>query len=171
METWKWIIGFEGGYEISTDGNVRSVDRTIIHKNTTHFLRSQTMKQSLDKSGYLKFTIRLNGVRKTAFTHREMGNAFLMKDYSKQGLDVNHKDLDKTNNKRTNLELITERGNTVHYRESIKHSSRYTGVSWRKQNRKWRASIIINKEQVHLGYFLNEEDASIAYQNKLKSIV
>ena len=47
-------------------------------------------------------------------------------------------------------------------------TSKYIGVNWKKQNKKWRAAIKINGKAKHLGYFDDELEASNAYQEKLK---
>jgi hypothetical protein len=44
-------------------------------------------------------------------------------------------------------------------------SSQYYGVNWSKQRRKWRAVIVVNKKQMHLGFYEDELDAAIAYNN------
>ncbi len=44
-------------------------------------------------------------------------------------------------------------------------SSKYKGVSWKESNHKWRAFIYINGKHVHLGYFTEEEEAALAYNN------
>lgn len=66
------------------------------------------------------------------------------------------------------MRLITQRENSnlVH----IKHSSKYTGVSWMKRNKKWRARIIVNNKEEHLGVFYNEIDAHMAYQSRLLNL-
>jgi hypothetical protein len=54
-------------------------------------------------------------------------------------------------------------------------SSQYYGVNWSKQRKKWRAVIVVNKKQIHLGFYDDELDAAIAYnnyaieQNKIKT--
>ena len=44
-----------------------------------------------------------------------------------------------------------------------KVTSKYKGVSWRKQSNKWNAKIYVEKKHIHLGLFLSEEDAALAY--------
>lgn len=55
---------------------------------------------------------------KTFRVHTLVGNYFLMKDYSKKGLTVNHKDGNRTNNHIDNLELLTSKENNLHAREN-----------------------------------------------------
>jgi hypothetical protein len=51
-----------------------------------------------------------------------------------------------------------------------KTSSKYTGVSWHKRDKKWVAQIRIDGKKHHLGYFESEEDAHKAYQKRLKEV-
>ena len=47
---------------------------------------------------------------------------------------------------------------------------KYMGVSWNKQNKKWKASLLHNKKQIHIGYFKNEKDAVKAVNWKCKEL-
>ena len=47
-------------------------------------------------------------------------------------------------------------------------TSKYIGVTWKKQNKKWRAQIKTNGVPEHIGYFDTETEAAIAYQEKLE---
>lgn len=56
MEIWKPVVGYEGLYEVSNQGNVRSLDRTVKAKdNSTRILKGKILKQALHTSGYDKF--------------------------------------------------------------------------------------------------------------------
>lgn len=46
-----------------------------------------------------------------------------------------------------------------------KYTSKYKGVSWRKQSNKWNAKIYVEKKHIHLGLFLREEDAALEYNH------
>jgi hypothetical protein len=46
--------------------------------------------------------------------------------------------------------------------------SKYIGVTWKKQNKKWRAQIKTNNYPEHIGYFDTETEAAIAYKEKLE---
>jgi len=49
-----------------------------------------------------------------------------------------------------------------------KHTSTFKGVSWNKQRQKWRAFIRVDGEQIYLGLFVSELEASFAYQEAVK---
>lgn len=78
--------------------------------------------------------------------------------------DVDHIDRDGLNNVRGNLRLCSNSLNQANRRQqTINTSSRYRGVTWHKQARKWQAQIEINKRKSYLGVFDSEEDAAHAY--------
>ena len=71
------------------------------------------------------------------------------------GLMIDHIDLDKSNNRLDNLRLITKSGNA--------QNSRCRGCFWDARTNKWRAQITIGGKSKHLGFFVEEQDARIAY--------
>lgn len=77
---------------------------------------------------------------------------------------IDHIDQDKLNNRIENLRDVTQAENTKNQRITTRNNSGYIGVSWSRENKKWNAYIKLNKKKIHLGYFINKEDAaSIAY--------
>ena len=74
-----------------------------------------------------------------------------------------------TNDNRVeNLQIVTSRFNNR--KTQGKYSSKYKGVHWNKQNKKWKVEITINKKIKYLGLFIDEYEASLTYQNALKNI-
>lgn len=80
----------------------------------------------------------------------------------KDGMWYDHIDGNRLNNTRNNLRFVTPRENTVNRGISKNNTSGYTGVYWYKRDKKWRAAIRVKGEDIHLGYFLNKEDAIAA---------
>lgn len=83
---------------------------------------------------------------------------------------ADHKDGCGWDNRRKNLRTATQAQNT---RNNKKHlnmgfTSRFKGVSWAKNERKWNANIFINRKHKNLGYFVVEEDAAKAYNKAAK---
>ena len=112
MEEWRSVPGYKGYYEVSSEGNVRSVDRVIVRHGRNTFLRSQPMKQYVDSAGYLNF-MATKGSRKThLMVHRCVALAFISNPQNK--LTVNHKDGNKLNNSVANLEWATYSENLSH---------------------------------------------------------
>ena len=169
MEIWKKVKGYEGIYEVSNLGRVKSLSRIVLKKGKYPFLtKEKILKQSNNYRGYKHVGLYLNKKMKTLTVHQLVVIAFLNHKPNGQELVVNHINLIKKDNRLENLELVSNRENSNH--KHIPSSSKYTGVSWHKNHLKWGAQIHINKKKVHLGYFVNEVDASNAYQEKLLSI-
>lgn len=80
------------------------------------------------------------------------------------GQQVDHRDGDPLNNQRSNLRLCTASQNHGNKRKTTSAtSSRFKGVSWVKEKRKWRAQATINGRLTYLGDFAEEADAAHAY--------
>ena len=150
-EIWKPIQG-SPDYEVSDLGRVRSLK----------YGKAKVLKLR-DCRGYCIVDIRIKGVRKTKTVHRLVAAVFL----GASDLHIDHIDMVKTNNCLTNLRYCTHRENHTYRSLASETSSKYTGVSWYKRDKKWRAQIYINKRFVHLGFFDDERIASQAYQNAL----
>lgn len=169
METWKDITGFEGIYQISNLGNVKSLERLVKGKFNLRINKEKILKPVKDIHGYYWVTLYYGDKRnKRIKLHQLMAITFLNHIPCGHKLVVNHIDFNKENNTLNNLEIITQRENAN--QKHLKGSSQYVGVRFYPRNKKWVARIYINKKRHHLGYFDNEYDAHLAYQNKLKSI-
>lgn len=76
---------------------------------------------------------------------------------------VDHINGDRLDNRRENLRWVSVTQNHANRRKSERTSSRYKGVSWYARYGKWKARIVIGHEDVHLGYFDDENEAARAY--------
>jgi len=135
MEEWRAIPGYEGFYEASELGAIRSVDRTINHSrggDLKCFRKGRILSPTLNKrNGYLCVNLCLKGVTKTRRVNRLICLAFHLNPDNKPY--VNHKDGDKTNNAKDNLEWSTAQENVLHAIEygfsnpsAIKHPKIFT---------------------------------------------
>lgn len=77
---------------------------------------------------------------------------------------VDHIDGNPLNNRRSNLRIATPRQNALNSRKRIDNTSGYKGVTYRKDNNKWRARICKNGKRITLGYADTAEDAFKLYQ-------
>lgn len=112
-EKWKAIEGYEGAYEVSNFGNVRSVDRDIVYSNgRVVSYKGNTKKQTVDKYGYAYVGLYSNQKHKQGMTHRLVAKAFIPNIDNKP--QVNHIDGNKTNNNVENLEWVTPHENYIH---------------------------------------------------------
>lgn len=104
MEKWKSVKGYEGFYEVSDGGRVRSLDRNTRNSrngNLTRFVKGRIKKQT-ERGGYLCVTLNKEGKWETVTVHRLVASAFL--DNPSHLPQVNHKDENKQNNRLDNLE-------------------------------------------------------------------
>jgi hypothetical protein len=167
-EVWKEIIGYEGLYEVSNYGNIKSISRTITKGNITYVTKDKLLKQSVDTVGYPYVNLSDYKKQKTFRVHQLVAIAFLNHTPNKyDGLLVDHIDGDKLNNHLSNLQLVTNRKNSSKDRKN--KTSKFTGVSWHKQSNKWLAQVRKNNKVEYLGVFEKEEEAAIAYLNSLQA--
>ena len=90
METWKDVKGYEGYYQISTMGRVKSLERTVIGKDGKRYsIEGQMMKNQKDKKGYEVVLFRKNGSVKSQKVHRLVASAFIKK-HQKQTASKSH---------------------------------------------------------------------------------
>ncbi len=148
---WLSIKGFEN-YQISICGKVRNVTTKRILKN------------NMNKYGYYYVALYNNGQQKKFKVHRLIAIHFLPNIENKTCVD--HINNLKTDNRISNLRWSTIQQNNFNYSLSKKNTSGVRGVIWFKETKKWRAQIKINNKSIHLGYFVNIEDAKLARQNK-----
>jgi len=163
-EIWKPIPGYEGLYEVSSWGNVRSLGRW--EKARGKSMRFHPPKDlKINFSGpYPQICLCKKNNKKAFRIHLIVDILFLDKvDYE---YVVNHKDLDKCNNYYKNLERINRRENSSHYfKNNFNKTSIYTGVSFDKSKpkRPWVASFTYKTKVIKLGNFESEEEAYQVY--------
>lgn len=155
MEKFKPVVGYEGRYEVSNYGKVRSLIYNKI----------RILKQHPNKQGYLMVKLsKGNQKQRTRSVHLLVAHAFL--NHASDGTQkvvVDHKDGDNSNNKLENLQLITQRENSM-------KGKNIKGYSLHKPSGLFFSRIYIDGKNVHLGYFKTKEEARSAYFNKLNSI-
>lgn len=102
MEIWKDVVGYEGFYQVSNEGNVRSLDRCVKCSNSIRFYKGRVLAQCRDDKGYYRVLLTIAGRHKSKQVHRLVAEAFIDNPYNKP--EVNHKDEDPSNNCIDNLE-------------------------------------------------------------------
>lgn len=117
QEIWKPVRNYEGSYEVSSRGRVRSIDRILSNGQPHH---GRILSPSKNKNGYLIVGPSVNGKREPLHIHRLVAQAFL--GDCPDGCEVNHLDGEKENNKYTNLEYTTASKNIKHaYRLGLRN--------------------------------------------------
>lgn len=104
MEEWRAIAGYNGLYEVSNTGKVRS-NNYLGHGN-------QKELSQWNNGGYLRVTLHKNGKTKKHLVHRLIAETFIPNPWNKP--EVNHKDGNKRNNNVSNLEWSTRKENLDH---------------------------------------------------------
>lgn len=143
------VPGYEGHYEVDSLGNVFSLKRG----------RRKQMRLAPNGGGYLQTQLFLNGAFKTLGAHMLVAMAFHSHKSCGQLIEVDHFDKDKTNNKASNLRIITHPHNCLHRRVSVRSKSGVNGVTWMKQGKCWVANIRADWNLIYLGCFKNLADA------------
>ena len=116
-EFWKPIKGYEGLYEVSSFGNVKSLSRNIKITNrwghdTIRLSKEKTPKKQTSNNGYLRVFLSKDNIIKPYSAHRLVAIAFI--DNPENKPQVNHKDGNKLNNSIDNLEWNTQSENIKH---------------------------------------------------------
>lgn len=97
MEIWKDIQGYEGIYQVSNEGRVRSLDKLVLSKGGSESLRKgKILKPYVNHAGYLRVTLQNNGIIKTYPLHYLVIKTFVGERPA--NMQINHKDENKANN-------------------------------------------------------------------------
>jgi hypothetical protein len=168
-EIWKDIPNYEGIYQVSNLGKVKSLSREICNDRWCFISKEKILKDSANSRGYHQVVLYKNFKKKSIKVHVLVAICFLnhVPDGT-QKLIVDHINNIKTDNTHYNLQIITQRLNSS--KDKKNKTSKYTGVVLHKQTNKWVSVIRIDGKSTHLGLFANEIDAKLAYENKLLEI-
>lgn len=118
-EEWKDIEGFEGLYQISNYGRVKSLSRLTKFYSKERYIPEIIRKNGIDKNGYQILPLNRNGKKYTKKIHRLVAQAFIPNPENKPC--VNHKDTNVKNNNMDNLEWCTVLENIQYCCELGKH--------------------------------------------------
>ena len=110
-EIWKDVVGYEGIYQVSSMGNVRSIDREIVDVNgNIRKYTGNTMKLELSKEGYWRVGLNYKGSKVKFLVHRLVAMAFIPNPNNLP--EINHKNEIKNDNRVGNLEWCTSKYNS-----------------------------------------------------------
>lgn len=154
-EIWKDVPGYEGYYQVSNLGNVKSIR---LGSNLSLYI----------KRNYLNTSFNVNGIKKPYPVHQLVAMAFLGHKPCGYEVVVDHINNIKTDNRVENLQLISHRENTSKDRKN--KTSKYTGVSWCRTTNKWLSKIHYEGKLISIGSFSNELEAYKYYVNALNSV-
>lgn len=95
-ELWKDIAGYEGYYQVSNLGRIKSLSRIVKNHLGCYKTKEKMLKQNLNKNNYCRIYLSKNGIGKMFFVHRLVATTFIPNPNNLP--QVNHKDENKTNN-------------------------------------------------------------------------
>ncbi|HEC65969.1 MAG TPA: endonuclease [bacterium] len=105
-------------------------------------------------------TFYVDGKAKRAMLY--MGREILGLNYGDER-EVDYINHDTLDHRRKNIRICTNQENCRNKRGDITSTSKFKGVSWKEEYKRWIAQIRIGGRGVHLGYFKDEEEAALAY--------
>ena len=117
---WRPVVGYEGRYEVSDDGRVRSLSRVVMRSNgAPQSVRARELIQC-DFKGYRAVNLAMNGSAKVGLVHRLVASAFIGK--GEIGQEVCHGDGTRTNNNASNLRWGSRSDNM---QDALRHGTHY----------------------------------------------
>jgi hypothetical protein len=163
-EIWKDVVGYEGLYQVSNLGRVKSLERKFVTSDGKKMVKKErVLKPGKDSKGYLHIRFCINDHFPSFKVHRVVAKAFL--GTSKSDMQVNHINGIKSDNRVENLEWVTPKENMDHRATVINQKPR--GV--RKHHNKWKAQTSMNGVAHCFGYFETEQEAYKSfYENFIK---
>ena len=171
-EIWKEVPNYEGHYEVSNRGNVRSMDRFVTTKNgRKRFYKGKVVKGDVN-NGYRRTSFSINSKTRTYKFSQLVAMAFLGHKPNGHSLVIDHVNGIRSDDRLENLRIVTKRENTSECFRSDRDnlSSSYTGVYWCNTKSKWVSGITYDGLSVNLGVFNDEHEAYRAYQKALGKI-
>lgn len=120
------------------------------------------------KGKYTFYAMRITEKKGTQFSflmHRE-----ILGLEKGDGIVTDHKNRNGCDNRKSNLRIATIAINNHNSRLQRNNTSGYRGVSWKKDKKKWKAYLMVNNKQVHLGYFDDPLTAALEYDKRVREI-
>lgn len=166
-EIWRPIEGYEGLYEVSNTGKVRSLDRYVKNGHSSYKLhKGKVLSPAKDKNGYLKVNLSCNGKNNIIRVHRLVAQAFI--ENFDNLPEINHKDEDKTNNNVTNLEWCDRKYNN-NYGTKIERQKKtniqngfWTGLSKEEYRKKYNQ----DRKEYRKKWYQENKDKAKEYDKK-----
>jgi hypothetical protein len=172
LSDWKDIIGYEGLYKIRLIDNIIGCEIMGLKYGNQYgiFNREHVLKPKINKNGY--YTIALTkynektkeSERKHLKLHRLIAINFIENPNPEKFDQVDHININKIDNRISNLRWVDGSINCQNRKKNKKCSSEYIGVCLKKNRKKYRSCIVgINGKNEHLGNFVIEEEAALKY--------
>lgn len=145
---WKDIVGYEGMYMVSDDGQIMNVRK--------HILKPVIL------NGYNRINCHKDGILKSYLVHRLVAEAFIENPDNKEFVD--HINGNRQDNRVENLRWATAQENCRNCSLYSNNTTGFKGVHFKKSSGKYGAGIRIDGKRHHIGYYDTAEEASEAYR-------
>ena len=162
-EIWKDIPEYEGFYQASSFGRIRSLERWKQNHSKLQLVPECILKQTLHKVGYYMVSFRKFGPQKSHYVHRLILLTFKGPSHLKYCDHINEI---KTDNRPENLRYCTNRDNSLFYFGKL---NKYVGTV-RTKNNTYYAYIMHNGKRYRLGTRKTVEEAAKLYNDALHKI-
>lgn len=162
METWKDIPGYEGYYQASNLGRIRSLDRIVGNGTGQYLRRGDHLKPALSTNKYMSLSLN-KGYSKSFMVHRLVALCFCENPENKEF--VNHKDGNKMNNVASNLEWCTRQENVDHgFANGLMHKHKGPTHHFAKFTEIDIFNIRFNRAQFGVPYYVLAEFYDVSKQ-------
>lgn len=165
-EIWQPVTGYEGLYEVSNFGRVKSLDHKRWAGKSYCLCKGKYLKAQKVKRGYMDVSLSKNGKVIKVKVHRLQFQAF--HGYLPDVID--HIDRNKTNNHLNNLRRANKRINSINRGLQTNNKTGFRGVHFDKKSGKYRAKIKNNGKNKHIGVFDCPVEAAKAYDRAAKEL-
>lgn len=154
-EVFKDIVGYEGLYQVSNIGRVKSLPKDKVLHNCGFICKSKEriLKPKLEKNGYLRVGLYKNGIVQYFSIHRLVAIAFI--ENPNNYPDINHKDENRTNNNVNNLEWC-----------SVSYNTQYSSYKWTGEKH-WASKKVLCIETGESFFSITEagKQKNVQYKN------
>jgi hypothetical protein len=165
-ELWLPVVGYEGIYEVSNFGNVRSLDRPLSNWRGSYVMKGKKTNSYISKLGYEKILLSSNRNKKEFSVHRLVAIAFINNAENKK--EVNHIDGNKLNNHISNLEWCTRKENLQHaWDNGLRSVSEANKKAFGARSKNaslldhCKAKVVLNKDNGVFFYSIKEAAKSV----------
>ena len=166
-EIWKPVIGYEGLYEVSSYGRVKSLCK---YDSRNRFREERILKLCANRLGYLKVGLSSNNKTKKYLVHRIVAEAFIPNPNNLP--IINHRDENPSNNNVDNLEWCTAKYNSNYgtrndrIRATRLRNGTSTGLSREEYSKKWYQEHKNEQDKWHKEYYQENKDKRREYNKK-----
>jgi hypothetical protein len=166
QEKFKDIPNYEGFYQASDLGRIKSLSRIAVRKKGGNYKKeTMILNQKIYVENQYAYVNLYKSENKKYSVHQLIAITFLNHIPCRYKFVVDHINNIKADNRLENIQIVTNRVNTTKERQSDS-----LGVTWVKSSKKWQSTMVINGAGIHLGVFKEKDLAVKAYLIALENI-